>query len=185
VSTQYSHLARALVPVGTRVGRGEVIALSGAAGLDLTLFFPWVAPHLHFSVWLDGVPVDPYLRSDEERETAVWSKRNSPLPPSGPDESAPEPEVDMALARALAEKCRDGRIAKELESVMHEPLALVALLEDSLHHDRPAWPGGLSVEGLRHRGDACIALSLPLDPRHYSGCIPADRGSAWWASPGR
>lgn len=173
VSTQYTHLSRVLVPVGTWVERGEVIAVSGASGIDLTLFFPWVAPHVHFMVWHAGRPVDPFLADGETRSTAVWCDDNQPAAPVDRDVSFPEPKVDFALAQEIADTCTDGKIRKEIEAVRDQPLSLVALLEDSLHHDRFAWPDP-SVDGLRGTDSASVRISLPLDPSRYQGAQMAD-----------
>ena len=64
--TSYNHLARALVAPGDLVARGAALALSGYSGLDGFLTFPWVAPHVHFNVWLCGVHVDPFAVDGEE-----------------------------------------------------------------------------------------------------------------------
>jgi murein DD-endopeptidase MepM/ murein hydrolase activator NlpD len=50
--TRYSHLDRSLVHEGARVRRGDIIGLTGNTGLSL-------APHLHYEVRLQGMPVDP------------------------------------------------------------------------------------------------------------------------------
>lgn len=50
--TVYAHASTLLVDRGRSVRRGEVIALSGSSGQS-------TAPHLHFEVLLDGIPVDP------------------------------------------------------------------------------------------------------------------------------
>lgn len=50
--TVYAHLSAIRVRQGQRLGRGEVLGLSGQSG-DAT------APHLHFEVWRGGHEVDP------------------------------------------------------------------------------------------------------------------------------
>ena len=50
--TVYAHTSMILVERGQEVRREEVIALSGSTGQS-------TAPHLHFEVLLDGLPVDP------------------------------------------------------------------------------------------------------------------------------
>ena len=50
--TVYAHASAVFVERGQTVRRREVIALSGSSGQS-------TAPHLHFEVLLDGIPVDP------------------------------------------------------------------------------------------------------------------------------
>lgn len=51
--TVYKHCERILVSVGTKVSRGEVIALVGSTGITST------GPHLHFELWQDGKNLNP------------------------------------------------------------------------------------------------------------------------------
>ena len=55
--TRYLHASKLLVKKGDKVLQGQVIALIGSTGVS-------TAPHLHFSVVIDGVAVDPlfYIR---------------------------------------------------------------------------------------------------------------------------
>jgi uncharacterized repeat protein (TIGR01451 family) len=51
-ATYYLHLYNRTVPDNTAVSRGQIIGYSGSTGAN--------APHLHFEVRKNGVPVDPY-----------------------------------------------------------------------------------------------------------------------------
>ena len=50
--TRYAHVSLVLASEGEAVRRKEVIALSGSSGTS-------TAPHLHFEVLQEGVPIDP------------------------------------------------------------------------------------------------------------------------------
>ncbi len=52
LETRYAHNARLTVRPGARVTRGQLIAAVGSTGNS-------TAPHLHFEILKDGVPVDP------------------------------------------------------------------------------------------------------------------------------
>jgi len=102
------HLSRALVAEGDRVARGQALGLSGASGMEFLLFFPWVAPHLHFEVWLGGEAVDPYARPGE---VSLWRRRNDPEPanlrPVPGDEDFTPTEWSAAGVEAAVRACRD------------------------------------------------------------------------------
>ncbi|MBK9033903.1 MAG: M23 family metallopeptidase [Myxococcales bacterium] len=76
LATSCAHLARALVEPGQVVARGEPIALSGASGLNFVAALGADPPHLHFNVWLDGEPVDPFAVAGE----ASLAPRQRPHP---------------------------------------------------------------------------------------------------------
>jgi murein DD-endopeptidase MepM/ murein hydrolase activator NlpD len=50
--TYYGHNQRCLLQRGSLVKKGQAIALLGNTGISS-------APHLHFEIWKDGVPLDP------------------------------------------------------------------------------------------------------------------------------
>ncbi len=51
-TTSYNHISATKVGKGTKVKRGDIIALSGNTGLSIT-------PHLHYEVSYNGMRVDP------------------------------------------------------------------------------------------------------------------------------
>lgn len=127
--TSANHLARALVSVGERVHRGQTIGLSGASGMEFVLFFPWVAPHVHFNAVLNGEPVDPFAAEGEE---SLWRSHNDPVPFDGtPDPSDAwfeasvfDPDgVDAALAA-----CRDPAVRAALRAIEPLPSRAAAVL---------------------------------------------------------
>ncbi len=110
--TTSNHLGRALVRPGDRVARGQVIALSAYSGLDALVSFPWVVPHVHFNVWLDGEYVDPFA-SDGER--ALWLHGNDARTAEGGEPAGFCPTAwDEARVAEAIDACRDGRVRAEL-----------------------------------------------------------------------
>lgn len=119
LATTSNHLGRALVAVGQRVVRGQVIALSGYSGIDGLLTFPWGVPHVHWNVWLDGRHVDPFAQPGE---TSLWrTGDNAPRPYDGTAaaaETEPLPGSDWdaaAIARGVA-SCRSAASRREIEA---------------------------------------------------------------------
>lgn len=49
---QYAHLQKTLVKEGEKVRQGQAVAKSGNTGLS-------TGPHLHYSLWKDGILLDP------------------------------------------------------------------------------------------------------------------------------
>ncbi|MBO9541752.1 M23 family metallopeptidase [bacterium] len=76
-STVYQHLSVMLVREGQKVARGELIAKSGGTGLAIETFFPLVPPHLHFALFIDGVPADPF---PGEASPGFWAGGTDPRP---------------------------------------------------------------------------------------------------------
>jgi murein DD-endopeptidase MepM/ murein hydrolase activator NlpD len=190
VVTQYTHCARALVPVGEAVVRGQPIALSGAAGIDLVQFFPWVPPHIHFMVYVDGRPVDPFVAPGERPRPGHWAHANTPVP-SGPlpdDRTRPSTSpVDEARLAEIAAACTNEDIAREIEAAASTPAQLAALLEDALAHDAWAWPRDYVGRAVRPdptpdriERATRIPITLPLPEGAYRGLRFAD---TWYTRP--
>jgi murein DD-endopeptidase len=105
--TTYHHLGRALVRVGDEVAGGQPIALSGYSGLDALVAFPWVAPHVHFNVLLNGVVIDPFAA---DGEISVWDTGdNSPRPARQSGHGFRATRFDRARVDALLGDMRDPR----------------------------------------------------------------------------
>jgi hypothetical protein len=186
VVTQYTHLAKVTAAIGQPLLRGEPLGLTGHAGFDMAIGFPWVPPHVHFMAWVLGQPVDPFLREDEDEHAATWSVRNTPVPATGPLDDDPAPcavsdlRVDARAIEAAVQMCRDPEIAAEIAAAPHDA-GRAAILEDSLHHDRPAWPEAARKLALRPHGVRCrVKLTLPLPASEYRGARAAD---APWTRP--
>jgi len=50
--TAYAHNRKALVRVGQRLSRGDVVGLSGSTGIS-------TGPHVHYEIWKDGRHINP------------------------------------------------------------------------------------------------------------------------------
>lgn len=116
--TTSNHLSRAQVRVGETVARGQVIGLSGASGVEFLLMFPWVAPHLHFNVWLDGEAIDPFAAPGEP---SIWRRHNDPMPFDPAAQAEVEPFAptrwDEARVEAAIAACRDPELRERLRAI--------------------------------------------------------------------
>ena len=175
--TQYTHCWRPLVSIGQTIRRGEPVALSGVSGLDMTLFFPWVPPHIHFMVWLSGRPQDPYLAEGEKERPGVWLHKNDPHPVKvDPHEEVPGlNDVDTKAVDKIVAACMDDTIRKELSGAAGNYPVQAAIIEDALHHDDWAWPEGFRDRTVRPPMEPpTTRLTLPLPVVTYRGAYFAD-----------
>lgn len=192
IVTQYTHCSRALAEIGQFVQRGDEVALSGTSGVDMTQFFPWVAPHIHFMVYVKGQPVDPFSSPGEAPRPGTWYHGNEPQPcgPLAGDATRMSPSpVDREAIERVAAACTDATIQTELARVAHDVshehqgLALAALLEDALCHDSWAFPRSVHRARLRPGGTPApgvVAITLPLPHTVYCGVRFADTP---WSGP--
>ncbi len=130
--TTYNHLARPLVTPGQRVGRAEVIAISGYSGIDAVVGFPWVPPHVHFNCWLNGRYVDPFspLHADVP---SLWRRHNDPVPARLAEVTSDtyEPTVwdEQAILAAAAACNHDGARKEILDAPSLDERAGAALMQ--------------------------------------------------------
>jgi murein DD-endopeptidase len=137
--TTSNHLARALVRPGDRLARGQPLGLSGASGMEFVLFFPWVAPHLHFNVWSDGHVADPFALAGSS-EVPLWRAGSHPTPADGDalgDGSfAPTDWDERAIADAIA-TCRPPWLRAKLGALGDRAQQAAEILVAALY--RPTW----------------------------------------------
>lgn len=169
--TCYAHLARPLVEEGTRVERGQPIALSGYSGLDGLSTFPLGVPHVHFNVWLNGEPVDPFPHGTE---TSMWlAGTDLPVPFEAPDEPeayAPSTYHPHHVAQAIA-ACRTARVREQLQQTA--PLwsqAAHLLLQMNYYPTR--FVARISPYADRYERQA--QLSMPFSAELFDGLVFAD-----------
>lgn len=186
VITQYTHLSALVAEVGQPLQRGETVALSGMSGLDMVSGFPWVPPHVHFMVWIAGRPVDPFLAAGEPRRAGTWMHGNnpeparSPLAADAPPPSLEEIKIDRRAMTDVIALCRSPLIREEIERAQSDA-SRIAILEDSLHHDRHAWPDEAQRVPLRPPADPeAVRLTLPLPADAYRTARAVD---APWTRP--
>lgn len=180
--TTVCHLSRPMVSVGQRLARGDRLGLSGASGLELLLFFPWVSPHLHFNVWLDGEAVDPFARPGEE---SLWRSGNDPRPGDGrpvPGDADWRPSdfsaegVEDGIAACRDEHLRDRVRAKTTLAAQATELMLVRSFASSAFDAFPALYVGRHVRRPR--------LDLPFRHEDYGGAALPPPPATGSAAPG-
>ncbi|MBX3217744.1 MAG: M23 family metallopeptidase [Labilithrix sp.] len=174
--TTSNHLARALVRVGDRVARGDVVALSGMSGVDGLLAFPWNAPHVHFNTWVGGVAVDPFAAAPGE--ASLWRNGNDPTPYDGArvdgDDAPPSRFSPDAVARALDACSHDASRAEILAGGDVAGRAVAAMFHMNYYPTR--FRERVDVYADRFTREA--RLDLPLSREDYDGvAFPSPRRS--------
>ena len=153
-ATTYHHLSKVQVSEGALVERGEHIARSGASGAAIEQFWPLVPPHLHFSLLVDGVPIDPYACETDPETPGFWDG-GSPVPYDGTS------SLDLDLPMDMVSK--DDVLAAFREDVVLGPNFIPPLSE--IAPDRfsrgPGWNSFTDRPLLR--------LSLPFRKRDVAG----------------
>ncbi|MHC4837789.1 MAG: peptidoglycan DD-metalloendopeptidase family protein [Planctomycetota bacterium] len=171
--TTSNHMARAVVQPGDRVGRGDPLGLSGMSGVDGVLFSPWLAPHLHFNVLLDGVPADPWARADE---VSLWRTPNAPTPhradPGGRRDGDCEPTAwDRGAVREAVAACTRPDTRAELEAIADPDAQAVAVAIARLFFGY-AFPPEMPL--VTRATPRAPRLDLPFRAADYSASVMAD-----------
>lgn len=167
LSTIAGHLSRAFVQPGQVVRRGARLGLSGFSSVDGILTFPWVPPHVHFTVVLDGAPSDPFAA---DGETSLWRRRNDPAPATpGPEEPPPADAFDADAVARSAAACRDPRVAADLAAQRSLDARAHAVIFWRIHH-----PTAFDVSPPLYVDTHPRAprLDLPFGPDEVRGLAP-------------
>lgn len=164
-----AHLARALVKEGDVVRRGDPLALTGYSGLDGATTFPWGIPHVHFNVWLNGDPVDPF---PSDGAASIWRDGRLPLPIAAPEDEPFAPSVynpvgvDTNIAACITESSRN-RLLK---------LGVLADRAAQTIIEMNYYPTRFAARHLPYaeRAPRTGRLSLPFDAAVFDGVVFLD-----------
>ncbi len=164
-----AHLARALVAEGDLLRAGEPYALTGYSGLDGFATFPWGVPHIHFNIWLNGVPVDPFSRGSE---LSLW-KAGTPLPvPDNPPGRDPEPTVyDEPLMDEAIAACKTPSVRQRLAGLEPVEKKAATLISETNYYPT-RFPVRRCVQAQAYPRRE--RLYLPFSVRDFDGAVFGD-----------
>jgi len=169
--TTYAHLSRALVAPGDVVERGQPIALSGYSGLDGLVTFPWGTPHVHFNVWLDAEPIDPFPHHDA---VSMWRGGELPLPPERVPAELPDfapSTYDPDKVDALVQACITASVRDRLTALSDlDQRAAHAIIARNYYPTRFR-PADSPYATRPQRGPR---LDLPFSADDFDGVVFAD-----------
>lgn len=166
--TCYAHLARQLVQTGTLVEAGQAIALSGYSGLDALVSFPFGVPHVHFNVWLNGIPTDPFPHN---QQCSMWVDGNMPLPvqnnpevyiPSNYTQKQVEQQIDCCITESTKKRLLS------IHSLEHK--AVNTIIECNYYPTRFSERVNMYDQLYQRRP----ALSLPFSEKEFDDCVFLD-----------
>ena len=158
-----AHLARPLVTESQRLTLGEPYALTGYSGLDGFATFPWGVPHIHFNVWLNGVPVDPFSRG---LEPSLWvGGAPRPVPDVAVEQEAEQTAYSPERLDAVVAACKTPSVRARLQGL--DPARLGSYLVSEICYYPTRFPlrHGLQQQEYPRRP----RLHLPFSARDFDG----------------
>jgi len=164
-----AHLARTLVTEGDLLRTGEPYAITGYSGLDGFATFPWGVPHIHFNVWLNGVPVDPFSRGDEP---SLWQGgRPQPVPLDPPEEKVQPTAYDALLVEAAVAACRTPDVRNRLSALQPLQKRAAYLIAEANYY-----PTRFPVRGCFQAREALRRerIYMPFSARDFDGAVFVD-----------
>lgn len=170
--TSSAHLARVLVREGDLVRRGEHVAVTGYSGLDSLVTFPWGIPHVHFNVWLDGQPVDPFARRAVPGEKSLFvSGAPTPIDASVVAEEPAGSTYDPARVEAVVAGCKTPSVRARLAAVSPLPLRGGHVIFETNYYPTRFSDRGSVLAAAHARTER---LHLPFSAEDFDGVAFAD-----------
>jgi murein DD-endopeptidase MepM/ murein hydrolase activator NlpD len=164
------HLARVLVKKGDIVKRGQPVAITGYSGLDGFVTFPWGIPHVHYNVWLNGRPVDPFPMGSEQ---SLWKAGRLPIPMQQEDPNElfmPSEYDEEKLAEAIA-SCKTAKVREYLNSIQDiKYRAAETIMEMNYYPTR--FPEHINIYKKEH--PRTPTLDLPFHKDKFDGVVFVD-----------
>jgi murein DD-endopeptidase MepM/ murein hydrolase activator NlpD len=166
--TSYSHLSRTIARVGDVVRRGQVFALSGMSGLDGLAAFPWIAPHVHWNVFLDGAYVDPFAK---DGETPILRGGRAAKPARLTDETVLPSALDHIIAARVIESARSSDDRTRLNTIA-DPHVRSA----NVFFERSYFPSAFASDEAIFVGSTPRSerLDLPFSPADFDDLVLSD-----------
>lgn len=166
--TTYAHLAKAMVKVGDVVQRGQAIAISGYSGIDGAVTYPLGIPHVHFNVWLNNEPVDPFPFGDH---ASLWQ---AGLLPGFAEDSCsgflPSDFQEDRVMEAIS-YCKTASVRERLISIScHRQRAFQTIIHKNYYPTR--FSKRLNLYAQQHKRQPL--LDLPFSPEDFDGLVFLD-----------
>jgi murein DD-endopeptidase len=166
--TCYAHLAKSLVKVHDVLHRAQPIGISGYSGIDGAVTFPFGVPHVHFNVWLNGEPVDPF---PHDGKPSMWRNGELPMPAApGAEDFVPTVFNENAVQAAIR-ACKTERVRKALAEIEDiEQRAVRTIIEMNYYPTR--FTKRINVYGNTFSRQP--VLDLPFSGKDFKGVIFLD-----------
>lgn len=163
--TCYAHLARSLVKEGDLLKRGQVIALSGYSGIDGMMTFPFGIPHVHFNVWHNSLPTDPFAFEDFP---SLWRNGEVPYPHEylKKEEEFIPSKYDEIKVNNIIQNCKTEKIRNYLnEIICNNKKASLTMIEMNYYPTRFR-----NIENIYQQNfDRIPILDLPFLIKDFDG----------------
>ncbi|MCB9556928.1 MAG: M23 family metallopeptidase [Deltaproteobacteria bacterium] len=165
-----AHLARPCVEEGQLLRAGDPYAISGYSGIDALTTFPWGTPHVHFNVWLNGEPVDPFAFGDQR---SLWIGGEPQFcPPTTMLSERPAAEFDAQRIETILATCKTASTRQWLRSISDIATRGAYLVCEQNYYPTRFPRRGNVYKQITARGPR---LFLPFRSSDFDGVVFADQ----------